>query len=127
MNQAANGIITSCDVLADLLESIENFVNRISVHTQLPHTLTMDEVLAKLIVELIFTLAQVTRRLNKRRSPFLADVYLTQHDAVIQGISSGSRTSRPGRASKDWTDSYKKKLRLTQLRFLRSSKINRRM
>jgi hypothetical protein len=64
----ANGVISSSDVLADLLESIERFVNSLQQYTQLPPTPAMDEVLIKLNVELISTLARVTRKLNNRRS-----------------------------------------------------------
>ena len=67
VNQAANGVITSYDVLADLLELIERFVNRLRQYTQLPPTPAMDEVLIKLNVELISTLATVTGKLNSRR------------------------------------------------------------
>jgi hypothetical protein len=68
INQAANGVISSCDVLADLLESVERFVNRLQQYTLLPPTPAMDEVLIKLNVELISTLARVTGKLNSRRS-----------------------------------------------------------
>ena len=67
-NQAANGVISSSDVLADILESIERFVNRLQQFTQCSPTPAMDEVLIKLIVELISTLARVTGKLNNRRS-----------------------------------------------------------
>jgi hypothetical protein len=65
-------VITSYDVLADLLESIERFVNRrLHLETQLLPTPATDEVLIKLYVELISTLARVTGKLkllNSRRS-----------------------------------------------------------
>jgi hypothetical protein len=68
VNQAARDVISSYDVLADLLESIERFAYRLKVYTQLPPTPTTNEVLAKFNVELISTLAWVTRKLDKRRS-----------------------------------------------------------
>jgi len=76
VNQAANGVISSSDVLADMLESIGRFADRLKVYTQLPPTPTTNEVLAELSVALISTLAWVTRKLNKRRSRecFLADL-----------------------------------------------------
>ena len=67
-NQAANGVITSCDVLADMFESIENFVNRLKLYTEMPHSMTaVNEVVVKLMVELISALALVTRKLKRRR------------------------------------------------------------
>ena len=88
INQAANGVISSYDVLADLLESIERLVNRLRQYAQLHPTPAMDEVLIKLNVELISTLARVTGKLNSRRSreysPSLT-CYLAQHHAVKLG------------------------------------------
>jgi len=76
LNQAANGVITSCDVLADMLESIEHFVNRLRIYTETSHSMSaVDEIVVKLMVELISALALVTPKLKKRRSreSFLAD------------------------------------------------------
>jgi hypothetical protein len=67
VNQAANGVISSCDVLADLLESIEHFVDRLKVYTDMSRTPVIDKIVVKLIVELISTLALVTRKLKHRR------------------------------------------------------------
>jgi hypothetical protein len=61
-------VISSCSVLADLLESIEHFVNRLKVYTELSPTPAMDKIVVDLIVELITALALVTRKLNQRRS-----------------------------------------------------------
>jgi hypothetical protein len=85
VNQAANGVITSFDVLADLLESIERFVNRLQLEKRLLRTPATDEALIKLYVELISTLARVTRKLNNRRSrerSLWLTRYLTQCHAV---------------------------------------------
>jgi hypothetical protein len=68
VNQAANGILSSCEELADLLESVEIFVHRLKIYTRISPTPAMDEVLVKLFVELISTLALVTRKLKQRRS-----------------------------------------------------------
>jgi len=68
LNQTANGVITSYEVLADMLESIELFVKRLRKYTETSHSMPeVDEVLVKLMVELISTLVLVTRKLNKRR------------------------------------------------------------
>jgi hypothetical protein len=68
MDQAASGIISSCEILADLLESIQEFVNRLKIYSQVSRTPAIDEMVIKLVVELISTLALVTRRLKQRRS-----------------------------------------------------------
>jgi hypothetical protein len=79
INQAANGVITSYDVLAEMLESIENFISRLRIYAEMPHPMpTVDEIVIKLMVELISTLALVTRKLKNRRSSeyFLVNVLL---------------------------------------------------
>jgi hypothetical protein len=86
VNQAANGVISSCDVLADLLESIQHFVTRLKVYTEISRTPAIDKVVVNLIVELISTLALVTRKLRQRRFRefFLADMlhYSTRRSQI---------------------------------------------
>ena len=68
-NQAANGVITSCDALADMLESIEHFLSRLRIYTEASHSVpAVDEIVVKLMVGLISALALVTQKLKKRRS-----------------------------------------------------------
>ena len=75
LNQAANGVITSCEVLADMLESIEHFLNRLRIYTETSHSMPIvDEIVVKLVVELISALALVTGKLKKRR---LRESFLT--------------------------------------------------
>ena len=67
VNQAANGVITSYDVLAEMLESIENFINRLRIYAEMSLSMpAVDEIVVKLMVELISTLALVARKLKKR-------------------------------------------------------------
>ena len=68
MSQAAQGVISSCDTLVDLLESIEHFVGRLEIYTHITPTLEMDEIVIKIMIELIGTLALVTYELKQRRS-----------------------------------------------------------
>jgi hypothetical protein len=98
VNQAANGVITSYDVLAEMLETIENFISRLKIYAEMPHSMpAVDEIVVKLMVELISTLALVTRKLKKRRSSeyFLANVFLHLTKAQLNGsrISLRSRIS----------------------------------
>jgi hypothetical protein len=67
-NQAAKGVISSGDVLVDLLESIEQFVIRLDIYTQNPFTPAIVEIVVKIMVELLSTLALVTKELKERRS-----------------------------------------------------------
>jgi len=66
--QAAKGIISDCDALIDLLESIEHFLNCLDIYTRIPPTPEMDEIVVKILVELISTLGLVTEELKQRRS-----------------------------------------------------------
>jgi hypothetical protein len=61
-------VISSCDVLADLLESIEHVVDQLKVYTELSPTPVIGKMPVDLIVRLISILALVTRKLDQRRS-----------------------------------------------------------
>ena len=79
VDQAADGVITSCDALAEMLESIESFIDRVKIYVEMSHsTPALDKTVVKLMVELISTLALVTRKLNRRRSRecFFDDTFL---------------------------------------------------
>ena len=79
VNQAANGVIKSCDALADMLESIQYFISRLRIYAETSHSMpAVDEIVVKLMVELISTLALVTQKLKKRRGreSFLATMLL---------------------------------------------------
>ena len=69
VNQAANGIITSFDVLAEMLEKIEYFMSRLRIYAETPHPMpALDAIVVELMVELITMLALMTRKLKRRRS-----------------------------------------------------------
>ena len=58
-----------------MLESIEHFINILRIYAETSHCMpAMDEIVVKLMMELIATLALVTRKFKKRRTrePFLA-------------------------------------------------------
>ena len=59
---------TSYEALVDLLKSIEHFLSRICIYTQIPHTLAMDEVIVKIMAELLSALALATKELKQGRS-----------------------------------------------------------
>jgi hypothetical protein len=61
-------VISSYGVLADLLESIEHFVNRLKLNTEISPMPIIYVIVIDLIVGLITTLALVTRKLDQRRS-----------------------------------------------------------
>ena len=68
VDQAADGVITSCEALAEMLESIQSFLDRLRIYVETSHsTPALDKTAVKLMVELISTLAMVTRKLKRRR------------------------------------------------------------
>jgi hypothetical protein len=76
MYQAAKGVVDSYDALIDLLESMEHFLKRLDIYTRIPPTPVMDELVVKITVELISTLALATKELKQGRpsESVLADV-----------------------------------------------------
>ena len=103
VDQAAKGVTSSWDALLELLESIEHFLNRLDIYTRIPRTLAMDEMVVKIMVELLSTLALATRELKQGRSsePILADVlpYSPQHSQICEeGFRREGRRSDPAEA-----------------------------
>ena len=65
--QTAKDISTSYDALVDLFASFENFLSRLSIYTEIPPTPALTNVLVKIIVELISTLALATKQVKQGR------------------------------------------------------------
>lgn len=68
MYQAANGVHTSFDSVVDLLESIVHFLSRLSIYTQIPPTPAMDEMVVKIMMELLSTLGLATKEIKQGQS-----------------------------------------------------------
>ena len=51
--------------LADLLQSIGHFLNRLEIYTEIPPTEAMNEMVVKILVELLSTLALTTKELKQ--------------------------------------------------------------
>jgi hypothetical protein len=57
----------SYDALVDIFASFENFLSRLSVYAGIPPTPALTNVLVKIIVELISTLALATKQVKQGR------------------------------------------------------------
>jgi len=68
VDQVAKGVISSWDAVLELLESIENFLNRLDIYTCISRTPAMDQMVVKIVVELLSTLALATRELKQGRA-----------------------------------------------------------
>ena len=74
--QAVKDVSTSYDALVDFLESIEHFMNRLDVYTRVPSTGAMTEMIAKIMVEIISTLALVTKQIKQKRPSECVAIYV---------------------------------------------------
>ena len=58
---------TSYDALVDLFASFENFLTRLDIYAGIPPTTALTNVLVKIIIELISTLALATKQVKQGR------------------------------------------------------------
>jgi hypothetical protein len=68
LRQAANGVSTSYDALADLFECVANFLNRFHIYTEkisLPYT--MSDIVTKIMAEVLSVLALATKEIKQGR------------------------------------------------------------
>jgi hypothetical protein len=65
MHQAFKGVIGSYDALVDLLELIEHFLNRLDIYTKIEPTEAMTEMVVKILVEVLSTLALATKQIRQ--------------------------------------------------------------
>jgi len=75
---------TNHDDLVDFLESIEQLIKPLDIYTQIPPTPSIDEIVVKILAELLSTLALTTKELmhGRRSECVLADMLLlTQYNA----------------------------------------------
>ena len=77
---------SSYDPLVDLLESIERFLRSIDIYTQIHHTPALDEMIVKIIAELLCTLGLATKRLMQGRLRESVLVDLLPHSVQFRGI-----------------------------------------
>ena len=67
VHQSVKDISASYDALLDLLESIESFLGRLDIYTRIPITGAITDILIKIIVEVLATLALATRQIKQGR------------------------------------------------------------
>jgi hypothetical protein len=68
VSQAFKGVSADFDALVDFLESIELFLKRLDIYTKVDPTPAMNEIVVKIMVELISTLALVTKQIEQGRT-----------------------------------------------------------
>jgi len=77
VTQAAKSVISNREALANVLESIGQFVGRLKIYTEIPLSSAMVEIVVQIMVELISILALETKKFTRRRlsKSFLTDVF----------------------------------------------------
>ena len=86
----------SYDSLVDLLESIEHFLKRLDIYDKIPHTVGMTQIVVKILVELLSTLALVTKQIKEgkpSKSVFGSVLYHIQRNAekVLKKLLGGEK------------------------------------
>jgi hypothetical protein len=90
----------SYDALVDIFASFENFLSRLSVYAGIPPTPALTNVLVKIIVELISTLALATKQVKQGR--FSESVLLvTTIDSMGRREIHGEASGREGHRGDD--------------------------
>ena len=71
-HQAIKDVSASYDALVELFELIENFLKRLNVYTKVPSTTALTEIVVKILVELLATVALATQQVKqgKLSEPF---------------------------------------------------------
>ncbi|KAH8980233.1 hypothetical protein EDB92DRAFT_1820618 [Lactarius akahatsu] len=64
---AAKGVSSSYDALADLFECIGNFLKRLRIYTDIPLTPSMVDIIVKIMVELLSVFALATKQIKQGR------------------------------------------------------------
>ena len=87
--QAIKGVNASYEALVDLLESIEHFLKRLDIYSKVSPTPAMTEIVVKILVELLSTLALATKqiqqgRLSKSIFPKVLPVPVSSHRRKIR-------------------------------------------
>ena len=66
MAQAAKSVISSREALANVLESVGQFIGRLKIYTEVPLSSAMVEIVVQIMVELISILALETKKFTRR-------------------------------------------------------------
>jgi hypothetical protein len=67
VTQAVKDVSASYDALVDLFESIESFLGRLDIYTKIPLTTAMINIVVKILVEVLSTLALATNQVKQGR------------------------------------------------------------
>ncbi|KAH9981651.1 hypothetical protein BJV74DRAFT_797820 [Russula compacta] len=80
---AVKDVSASYDALLELFESIENFLSRLDIYTRIPTTPAMTDILVKIIIELLSTLALATKQVKQGRPKKFIKKLLGENDIEV--------------------------------------------
>ncbi|KAI0292992.1 hypothetical protein B0F90DRAFT_1822487 [Multifurca ochricompacta] len=85
---AIKDVSASYDALVDLFESTELFLRRLDIYTKIPSTPAMNEIIVKILVEVLSTLALATQQVKEGRLKKFGKKLLGENDieAVVQRL-----------------------------------------
>ena len=66
-HQAIKGVSASYDALGDLFELMENFLRRLNIYTKFQSAPALADIIVKILVELLATLALATQQAKQGR------------------------------------------------------------
>jgi hypothetical protein len=79
LNQTPKGVMSNSESLIELFESIEQFVNRLDIYIRIPLTPAMVEILVRIMVDILSTLALVTKDIKQGRPSKLLLAYMLSY------------------------------------------------
>ena len=92
--QAAKDVNASEEALADLFECIENFFKRLESYTEVPPTNAMNDMIVKIVVEVLNIFAIATKEMKQgRASVYYLDSF---HEHVLTYVQKSSSRSLLG-------------------------------
>ncbi len=65
VSQESTAVSSDLDAVVELLESVEYFLKRLEIYTKVPPTEAMTEIVVKILVELLSTLALATKQVKQ--------------------------------------------------------------
>ncbi|KAH9991661.1 hypothetical protein BJV74DRAFT_987712 [Russula compacta] len=83
VSQTIKGVIGSYDALVELLESIEHFMRRLDIYTKIPPTVALTEIVVKIMVEVLSTLALATKQIQQGRAKKFVKKFFGENDVEV--------------------------------------------
>ena len=79
LHQAVKDVGKSYDAILELFESFESFLRRLDIYTRIPSTSAMNDIIVKILIELLSTISLAIQQAKQGR---LSELYpFCYHDA----------------------------------------------